>query len=342
MASLEGQSLGRYHLLEKIGEGGMATVYKARDTRLERNVAVKIIRVENFSPNILGSVMERFEREARSLAQLSHPYIVKVIDYGEYQQAPYLVLEYLPGGTLKQRIGQPIPYTQAARILLPIARALAYAHGEGIVHRDVKPSNILLNQSGEPLLADFGIAKILEAVGGQTLTGSGVAVGTPDYMAPEQWLGEVVPQTDIYALGVVLFEMLTGHKPFEADTPAGLLLKQTSGPPPRANHYVPDLPEQVEQTLGKALHKDLGERYANMNEFARALEKLAMFEPGEEISTAKTAPLRRDDTVDGQRDKSQDNLSSLQERVDQAINLEAWDQANALVDRMSELFAGAG
>jgi serine/threonine protein kinase len=162
MSSLLGQSLGRYHILEQIGEGGMAIVYKAYDTRLEANVAVKVIRTENLAPSILENALIRFEREAKSLAKLTHPNIVKVLDYGEYEGKPYLVMPYLPGGTLKQKLhGIPMPYQEAASILIPIARALAYAHQQGLVHRDVKPSNVLITQSGDPMLTDFGIAKIL-------------------------------------------------------------------------------------------------------------------------------------------------------------------------------------
>ena len=162
MSSLIGQSLGRYHILEQLGEGGMATVYKAYDTRLETDVAVKVIRTENILPSTLDRSLKRFEREAKALARLTHPNIVKVTDYGEYEGKPYLVMPYLPGGTLKQKLEKPIPWQEAARLLLPIARALDFAHRQNMVHRDVKPSNILITADGEPMLTDFGIAKILD------------------------------------------------------------------------------------------------------------------------------------------------------------------------------------
>ena len=145
MSNLIGQSLGRYHILEQLGEGGMATVYKAFDTRLERNVAVKVILPQKQQTE---KFLKRFEREARALAQLTHPNIVGIIDYGEHEGMPYLVMEYLPSGTLKHRLGKPIPYQEAARMLAPIARALAYAHEQKIIHRDVKPANILITHSG--------------------------------------------------------------------------------------------------------------------------------------------------------------------------------------------------
>ena len=190
MANIIGQSLGRYHILEQLGEGGMATVYKAYDTRLERNVAIKIIRRGAFPPDQLDHMLKRFEREAKSLAKLSNPNIVKVLDYGEHEGAPYLVMEYLPGNTLRQQMGKPMPWQDAVRMLLPIAEALEYAHEHNIIHRDIKPANILLTEKGQPMLSDFGIAKILESEDVATLTGTGVGVGTPEYMAPEQWTGQ--------------------------------------------------------------------------------------------------------------------------------------------------------
>jgi len=274
MSNLTGQSLGRYHILEPLGEGGMASVYKAYDTRLETDVAVKIIRVDQFSPAVLEQVLQRFEREAKALARLSHPNIVGIIDFGKHEGVPYLVMEYLPGGTLKQSLGKPVPWQDAARLLLPIGRGLAYAHKRGVVHRDVKPSNILVGDSGEPMLTDFGIAKLLENVDAQTLTGTGVGVGTPEYMAPEQWTGQAGPQSDIYSLGVVFYELITGRKPYNADTPAAILLKQASDPLPRPRQFVPDLPDAVEKVLIKALAKNPEDRYADMGAFTGDLENL--------------------------------------------------------------------
>ncbi|MCS6994889.1 MAG: serine/threonine protein kinase, partial [Anaerolineales bacterium] len=192
MTKLVGQSLGRYQIVEQLGQGGMSIVYKAYDTRLERDVAVKVLRTELFGQAVLERLQKRFEREAKALAKLSHPNIVKVHDFGEYEGQPYLVMEYLPGGTLKARLGKPMPWQEALRLLLPVARALDYAHEQHILHRDVKPSNILLTQKGEPMLTDFGIAKILDLEDGQTLTATGVGVGTPEYMSPEQGLGKPV------------------------------------------------------------------------------------------------------------------------------------------------------
>ncbi len=296
MSNLIGQTLGRYHILEQLGEGGMATVYKAYDTRLETDVAVKVIRTDNILPSTLERTLKRFEREAKALARLTHPNIVKVTDYGEHEGKPYLVMVYLPGGTLKQKLGKPVSWREAARLLLPIARALDFAHRQNMIHRDVKPSNILITADGEPMLTDFGIAKILDLEETQDLTGTGMGIGTPEYMAPEQWTGKTSPQSDQYALGVVLYEMLTGRKPYSADTPAAILLKQATEPLQRPSAFARDLPDKVEKLLLKALAKNPEDRYANMGEFAIALESAL----GGTSAPAKPQPARpreqREDT----------------------------------------------
>ncbi len=290
-----GREIGRYRILELLGSGGMATVYKAYDTRLEREVAIKVIRREVFSSEEMDMLLKRFEREAKSVARLSHPNIVGVIDYGEFEGAPYLVMEYLPGGTLKDRLGKPIPWRDAIQMLLPIARALEYVHARSIINRDVKPSNVLLTENGEPMLTDFGLVKIFgEKEKGATatsITGSGMGLGTPDYMAPEQWTGEATAQSDLYSLGVVLYEMITGHRPYIADTPAGVLMKQASEPLPLPTSYIPNLPKDIESVLLKALAKDPAHRYPDMQVFVRELENL---QAGREVSasTIKTEKLR--------------------------------------------------
>ena len=219
----------------------MAVVYKAYDTRLERDVAVKIIRSAAFPVEELEQVLKRFEREAKSLAKLSHPNIVNVHDYGEHDGSPYLVMEYLPGGTLKKVIGKPIPWQEAVRLLLPVARGVAYAHQRGILHRDIKPANVLITDSGEPMLSDFGIAKLFESGETTALTGSGMAIGTPEYMAPEQWNGVTSPQSDLYSLGIVFYEMVAGRKPYIADTPAAILIKQATEPLPLPRQFAVDM-----------------------------------------------------------------------------------------------------
>lgn len=275
MNDLSSTTLGRYHLIEKLGEGGMAVVYKAFDTRLECDVAVKVIRTDQLAPAILDIALKRFEREAKAVAQLTHPNIVKVSDYGEENNIPYLVMPFLSGGTLKQFLGKPLPYTQAAKLLVPIAGALQYAHLHNVIHRDVKPSNILITDSGEPMLTDFGIAKVLDMEGGHTLTGTGIGIGTPEYMAPEQGLGrEVDGRTDIYALGVVFYELITGHKPYTADTPMAVVLMQSTEPIPRPSSFVEGLPVQIDDILSRAMAKKPENRYQEMNEFFTDLNSL--------------------------------------------------------------------
>ncbi len=274
MPDLSGISIDRYHIIEPLGQGGMASVYKAYDTRLERNVAVKFIRRDAFSPEVLGNVLKRFDREAKSLAKLTHPNIVGIIDYGEHEGSPYLVMPYLPGGTLKQFFGKAMPIEKAAALLDPVADALAFAHQKGIVHRDVKPANILITEGGKPMLTDFGIARLLESGDGATLTGTGLGVGTPEYMSPEQGMGrEVDGRTDIYSLGVVLFELVTGQKPYSADTPMVIVLKQATEPLPRPSSINPAITDAVDQIIYKALAKNPEDRYQSMADFSEALNK---------------------------------------------------------------------
>ncbi len=281
MPNLTGQSIGRYHILEQLGEGGMATVYKAYDTRLERDVAVKVLRTDQFIPAQLEMVLQRFEREAKSLAKLKHANIVNILDFGEHEGRPYLVMEYLPGGTLKQQLGQAVPWPRVFDTLLPVARGLAYAHQHNLIHRDVKPANILIDENKDPILTDFGIAKLLEGAEGHTLTGTGVGLGTPEYMAPEQGMGasSIDARADIYSLGIVLYEMVTGRKPYMADTPMAVVLKQMTDPLPRPTDFVPDLPGGVEHILFKALAKQPEDRYADMNALIAAMESLLAGSP---------------------------------------------------------------
>jgi len=272
MSSLVGQSLGRYRILEQLGEGGMAVVYKAFDTHLKTKVAVKAILPARQQSE---KMLVRFEREAKALEQLSHPNIVEVLDYGKKDGIPYLVMELVTGGTLKSRLGKPLPWQQAVDLLVPIAHALKYAHEHNIIHRDVKPSNILLTQDGRPKLSDFGVAKILYPEDAVNLTGTNTMIGTPAYMAPEQVNSrDVDARTDVYALGVVLYEMITGRKPFTANTPVGVLVKSMSEPLPKPSRYVPGLPEAIEEVLLIALAKNPQDRFSNMDVFSAVMERL--------------------------------------------------------------------
>lgn len=291
-AELIGKTLGRYYVLEQLGEGGMAIVYKALDTLLKRHVAVKVIRSDQFGSNAMKKMLLRFEREGKALAKLSHPNIVKIMDYGEENGIPYLVMDYLPGGMLKQRMqGKPMPWRDAAQMLLPICRALGHAHEVGIIHRDIKPSNILISESGEPMLTDFGIARIITGdEPTMEITNTGAGIGTPEYMAPEQGIGKTDERSDIYALGVVYYQMVTGRLPYTADTPMAVMLKKNTEPLPRPKQYVPSLPEGVEHFLIKALQVDPRNRYSSAEAFWSALERIADGKPLEKPPTGYKRP----------------------------------------------------
>jgi serine/threonine protein kinase len=276
--SIIGETIGRYQIMEEIGRGGLAVVYRAVDTLLQRNVAVKMILPDQQQTD---KFLKRFNREAKTLAGLSHPSIVKVLDYGEHGGTPYLVLEYIPGGTLSSRMGKAYSYTEAAAILAPIAHALHHAHQHKVVHRDVKPANILINESGQPMLSDFGIVKLTDTEESQGLTATGVVVGTPAYMAPEQIQGKQIDgRVDIYALGIVFFELITGRKPYIANTPIELTLKHLNDPIPRPRMIVRDLPPEVEQIVMKSMAKKPEDRYQDMAHFATVLERLAAGQKG--------------------------------------------------------------
>ena len=295
MNDLSGQSIGKYHIIDKQGQGGMAIVYKAFDTHLERDVAIKFIRTDLFGSAVIEKMLKRFEREAKTLAKLTHPNIVGIIDYGEYEGVPYLVMEFLPGGTLKQKMGSPLSFKKAAQMLLPVADALSYAHSKNVIHRDVKPANVLITANGQPMLSDFGVARLLENEDVATLTGTGVGIGTPEYMAPEQGLGKAIDsRADVYSLGVVFYELVTGRKPYTADTPMAVVLKQSTEPLPRPSALISGIPEEVDQMLFKALAKNAEDRYQTMDEFETALAKFAdrysVMEGSEQLTTPPVMP----------------------------------------------------
>ena len=275
-----GTDIGRYHILEQLGEGGMAVVYKAYDTRLETEVAVKFIRTGSLPADSIPRIQKRFQIEAKRMAQLNHPNIVKVMDYGDFNGLPYLVMPFLPGGTLKKMLGTPLAWQDAIRILIPIANALGFAHKEGLIHRDVKPSNILITQSGEPMLSDFGIAKVLDNTETIDLTTSTMGIGTPEYMAPEQASNKGFDhRVDIYALGIVFFEMITGRVPYSADTPLAVIIKQATEPLPQLGKYISNVPKEIERILYKALAKNPAERFPDMSSFVNSVEKLKYVNP---------------------------------------------------------------
>ncbi len=264
----------RYVLGDLLGAGGMSRVYRARDTVLNKDVAVKFIATEQIIPEAYADLLQRFRQEAQALAQFSHPNLLKITDYGDVGGQPYFVTDLAPGGTLATRGGR-LTWRQAVERLLPIVRALDYVHAHGVVHRDVKPANILLATDGTPILADFGIAKILQD-DNLTLRPTAPAVagiGTPEYMAPEQVLGEPTDaRTDVYAIGVVLYELVTGCRPFQADTAMDVMVQQVRTPPPGPRRLAPGLSSEAEHVLLHALRKRSHERPADMAAFAAELE----------------------------------------------------------------------
>lgn len=263
----------RYRVIKSLGSGGMADVYLAHDEVLDRDVALKVLSQRYANDE---EFVERFKREAQSAAALSHPNIVSIYDRGETDDGTYYIaMEYLPGGTLKERILRrgSLPPRTAAAVALQIAEALQVAHKHGVVHRDVKPHNILVTASGDVKVADFGIAR---AASSTTMTRTGSILGTAHYISPEQAMGEpVTPQSDLYSLGVVLYEMLTGQLPFDAETPIGIAMQHVNGhlrPPKEIN---PDIPEGINAVTVRLLAKDPAERYADTAELIDDLEQVS-------------------------------------------------------------------
>ncbi len=266
-----GFALGQYRIVAPIGRGGMATVYKAHHPGLDRDVAIKVL-PEFFAED--EGYRERFQQEARSVARLKHPNILNVFDFGQEHGITYLVLELVEGGTLAERLGRPMDLEDVVRILRPIASALDHAHAQGILHRDIKPSNILIHRDGTPVLADFGLAKMADSV--RKLTATGMVLGTPEYMSPEQSSGGAIgPASDRYSFAVVAYEMLTGRVPFQADTPAAVLLSHINKAVPPTRELAGELSGHVEDALRKALAKAPLERFDSATQFVAALTPAA-------------------------------------------------------------------
>lgn len=260
--------VGQYQLIEEVGRGGMAIVYRAHHPGLGIDVAVKVISTQFASdPNFVA----RFRLEAQSVARLRHPNILQVYDFGEDNGVAYLVSQYVDGGSLWDKLGSPLSTHYVNQVATQVASALDYAHGHGILHRDIKPGNILLTKEGDPILADFGLAKILERP--SHLTDVGTILGSPEYMSPEQALGqEMDERSDVYSMAVVLYEMLTGSPPFEFETPTRTILAHAYDPLPSPRTKNPDLSEQTERVLYKSLAKDPAERYQRAGEMIHALK----------------------------------------------------------------------
>jgi predicted Ser/Thr protein kinase len=260
---------GRYELEELVGSGGMSSVYRAHDRLLERTVALKILH-EQFTRD--DAYVERFRREARAVAQLAHPNIVTVIDRGEQDGRQFIVFEYVHGMNLKELMTQegPLSPREAIELALQVARGLSFAHESGLVHRDVKPQNVLLDADGRAKVTDFGIAHAVD-VDGMTITGT--IMGTSNYIAPEQARGQPVDeQTDVYSLGCVLYELLAGHVPFDGDNFVAVAMRHVNDPVPSVRDVRPDVPPHLDWAIQQAMAKDHDERFESMADFAAELE----------------------------------------------------------------------
>src|SRR5665811_1010677 len=297
MSTLLGTSLnGRYRLEARIASGGMSTVYRALDEILERQVAVKLMNREIASDS---DQLERFRREARAVAQLSHPHIVGVIDAGEDDGRPYIVFEYIEGETLKDRIRRlgRLPIAEAVAYAIEIARALGAAHARHIVHRDVKPQNVLIDEEGSAKVTDFGIARTLDEDG---LTADGRVLGTTDYVSPEQALGQYVNgQSDLYSLGVVLYEMLTGEVPFKGENQVAVEMKHVREELPDVQRNRPEASAALAAVVATATAKHEDDRYADDAEMIADLEDALAIETarsgsatGEVTTVLRTLPFR--------------------------------------------------
>jgi serine/threonine protein kinase/ligand-binding sensor domain-containing protein len=265
-----GQMLGPYHIISQIGQGGMAVVYKAHHAAMDRYVAIKVLpqqMAEN--PEFMG----RFQQEARTISRLEHPHILPVYDHGESHGIAYLVMRYLDAGTLRDRIARgSLPLDEVDRLFSQLADALDYAHSRGVIHRDLKPSNALMDERGNLFLTDFGIAKLLES--DPHFTSTGALIGTPAYMSPEQAQAQKVDQrTDIYSLGIILYEMITGRVPYDAETPLAVILKHINEPLPLPSVVKPGISPSIERVILRALEKNPADRYATVSEFLQAWKR---------------------------------------------------------------------
>jgi eukaryotic-like serine/threonine-protein kinase len=281
---------GRYELEELVGSGGMSSVYRAHDRLLERTVALKILH-EQFTRD--DDYVERFRREARAVAQLAHPNIVTVIDRGEQDGRQFIVFEYVDGMNLKELMTQegPLSPREAIELALQVARGLSFAHESGLVHRDVKPQNVLLDADGRAKVTDFGIAHAVD-VDGMTITGT--IMGTSSYIAPEQASGQPVDeQTDVYSLGCVLYELLAGEVPFDGDNFVAVAMRHVNDPVPSIREVRPDIPPRLDWALQQAMAKDHGERFESMADFAAELEACYAELDGNEGATMVVPPRSR-------------------------------------------------
>jgi serine/threonine protein kinase len=267
---LTGKQFGPYQIVAPLGEGGMAAVYKAYHPAVERYVALKVLPRHMVTSE---EFLTRFRREAKLLAQLQHPHILPVFDYGEEDGYPYIVMPFIVSGTMADILRkQRLSLSEVRRVMTQIGDALSYAHGRGMIHRDIKPSNVLIDERGNCLLTDFGLARMVESA--EKLTTSGTIMGTPAYMSPEQGMGSNIDhRSDLYSLGVILYEMITGRVPYTAETPVAVVFKHIQEPLPSARKLNPNLSEALELVLLKSLAKNPDDRYQTANQLVQAVQR---------------------------------------------------------------------
>lgn len=296
----KGENVGPYRIVEQLGQGGMASVFKAYHPALDRYVAIKVLHPAFMEdPNFLA----RFQREARVVAKLDHPNIVPIYDFAEHEGQPYLVMKYIQGETLKARLSRsPLGPDEGLKVIDAIGRGLSYAHQQGILHRDIKPSNVLLAKDGQIYLADFGLARIAQA--GESTLSNDMLLGTPQYISPEQARGEreLDVGTDIYSFGVLIYEMVVGRVPFNADTPFSIVHDHIYTPLPMPRSVNPKVPEAIERVLLKTLAKDRADRYPSVDDMVNALH--AALKGGELPSAVVALPdaTRPSDRSDDSKD----------------------------------------
>ncbi len=275
ISNLAGRTIGKYQVVEHLGRGGMAEVYKAYQPNLDRYVALKLMHAFLVEDK---DFISRFEREAKNVAALRHPNIVQVYDFDVADGMPFMVMEFIEGGTLKTHLenlaqrGESLPISEAVRIIHEIGEALSYAHKRSMIHRDVKPANVMLDSSGRVILTDFGIAKILT---GPSHTATGATIGTPSYMSPEQGLGRPGDhRSDIYSLGVMLYQLATGQLPYDADTPLAVMLKHVNDPLPMPRSIKPGIPEGIERIILKSMAKSPDDRFQTVDDMLKHLNDM--------------------------------------------------------------------
>lgn len=279
-----GENIGPYRIISRLGQGGMATVYKAYHANLDRYVAIKALHPALKQDS---TFLERFEREAKVIARLDHPNIVSIYDFNEHEGTPYLVMQFIEGQTLKARLkGGPLSVAHITHIVTSVGMALDYAHQQRVLHRDIKPSNIMLTEDGKILLTDFGLARMAHS--GESTVSKDMLLGTPQYVSPEQARGdpELDAGTDIYSLGVVIYELIVGRVPFSADTPFAIIHDHIFTPLPIPSQVNPLVPEQVEAFLFKALAKQREDRYRTAGELVHAFNAAVEQAGADEVDAA--------------------------------------------------------